>query len=46
MIGPGSRKKLAQIIVNREAMEAELAEGDKDIAGGTMETIGNIKAEL
>lgn len=49
MIGPGSRKRLAQILANREATEAEIAEGEKESTGGTMETIENIeniKAEI
>ena len=49
LIGPGSRKRLAQIIANREATEAEIAEGEKENTGGTMETIENIeniKAEI
>lgn len=39
LIGPGSRKKLAKIIADREATEAVTAEGEKDTLGGTAETI-------
>ena len=43
LIGPGSRKKLAKIIADREATEAVTAEGEKDTLGGTAEMVEDSK---
>ncbi|KAJ5113189.1 hypothetical protein N7456_001723 [Penicillium angulare] len=43
VIGPSSRAKLAQIIANREAAEAERVDGEKDMLRATAETIEDSK---
>ncbi|KAJ5281733.1 hypothetical protein N7478_007105 [Penicillium angulare] len=43
IIGPSSRAKLAQVIANREAAEAERADGEKDMLRATAEKIEDSK---